>query len=343
MGIISKIYSGVSTAITTDQGKVITGFAYGVGASIVIIGALFKILHLPGAEEMLMVGMGAEAFLFALGAFEPPHKEYDWSVIYPELAYSHGHGHTPIEMAETDKISQSTTTGGGGSASGISGLSEVLNPEDLDKLKDGLKKLGDTASKMNDISGASIATENYIKNIEKAAVSVEHFSDVQEKGSEAVKQATDNFGETYKKVVDTFESSLTDAYKGSTDSLKEAAAQLLNAYSNSSKTLEKSIADLGTDSTQISSTLNSVSGNLSKVNSVYELQLQVINQQLDVSKNKVAESQKINNNLSAISSNYAESVKDSEAYKNEATKLKKQITDLNSIYGNMLNALNIES
>lgn len=345
MGIISKIYSGVSTAITTDQGKVITGFAYGVGASIVIIGALFKILHLPGAEEMLMVGMGAEAFLFALGAFEPPHKEYDWSVIYPELAYSHGHGHTPAEDAnvEAPAVMKSTNANSSVSSNDLAGLGELLSPADLEKLKDGLKKLGDTASKMNDISGASIATENYIKNMEKAAVSVDHFSDVQEKGTEAVKQATETFGETYKKVVDTFESSLTDAYKGSTNSLKDAAAQLQSAYSNSSKALEKSVADLGSDATQISSTLNSVSSNLSKVNSVYELQLQVINQQLEVSKNKVVESQKINSNLSSISTNYAESVKDSEAYKNEATKLKKQITDLNSIYGNMLNALNIES
>ncbi|MFB6343607.1 gliding motility protein GldL [Saccharicrinis sp. FJH62] len=305
MGIFSKIYSGVQNAISTDQGKVITGFAYGIGASIVIIGALFKILHLQGAEEMLMLGMGTEAFLFALGAFEAPHKEHDWSVVYPELAYGHGNEHTPVEstVAQGKKGNAGAQMGSLGDISG-------LTSEDIEKLKDGLSKLSKTASQMNDISGASIATENYIKNIEKAATSADHFADVQNKGIESISTASN---------------------------------QLMTAYSNSAQSLEKSISDLGKDSAQISSTLSTVSGNLTKINSVYELQLQTINQQLEEAKAELAETKKINTNLGTISKNYSDSVADVEAYKNEAAKLKKQISDLNAVYGNMLNALNIES
>ena len=59
---------------------------YGWGAAVVIIGALFKINHWPGGEILLIIGMGTETVIFFLSAFEPPHKEWDWSLVYPELA-----------------------------------------------------------------------------------------------------------------------------------------------------------------------------------------------------------------------------------------------------------------
>ena len=59
---------------------------YGWGAAIVIVGALFKIEHWEGASEMLIIGLGTEAFIFFMSAFEPPHKEPKWELVYPELA-----------------------------------------------------------------------------------------------------------------------------------------------------------------------------------------------------------------------------------------------------------------
>jgi gliding motility-associated protein GldL len=61
-------------------------FAYGMGAAVVIIGALFKLMHWPGASIMLIVGLGTEALIFGLSAFDPVDKELDWSLVYPELA-----------------------------------------------------------------------------------------------------------------------------------------------------------------------------------------------------------------------------------------------------------------
>ena len=66
--------------------KTTMNFAYGMGAAIVIIGALFKIQHWPGASIMLIIGLGVEAFIFALSAFDKPDNELDWSLVYPELA-----------------------------------------------------------------------------------------------------------------------------------------------------------------------------------------------------------------------------------------------------------------
>ena len=58
---------------------------YSLGASVVIVGALFKILHWPGASYVLMVGMFTESFLFMLGIFEKPHAVYNWENVFPQL------------------------------------------------------------------------------------------------------------------------------------------------------------------------------------------------------------------------------------------------------------------
>jgi gliding motility-associated protein GldL len=61
-------------------------FTYGMGAAVVIMGALFKIQHYPGASALLIIGLCTEAVIFALSAFEPVENELDWSLVYPELA-----------------------------------------------------------------------------------------------------------------------------------------------------------------------------------------------------------------------------------------------------------------
>ena len=70
--------------------KTIMPYLYGWGASLVILGALFKINHYPGATLMLAVGMGIEALIFFMSAFEKAPKEYKWERAYPRLAYPLG-------------------------------------------------------------------------------------------------------------------------------------------------------------------------------------------------------------------------------------------------------------
>ena len=74
----------------SKAGKKFFNMAYGLGAAIVILGALFKILHWNYGNEMLMIGMIAEAIVFAISAFEPVEDELDWSVVYPELSGGKG-------------------------------------------------------------------------------------------------------------------------------------------------------------------------------------------------------------------------------------------------------------
>lgn len=71
-------------------GKKAMNFAYGMGAAVVIVGALFKITHFEigplTGTLMLSIGLLTEAFIFALSAFEPVENELDWTLVYPELA-----------------------------------------------------------------------------------------------------------------------------------------------------------------------------------------------------------------------------------------------------------------
>jgi len=78
-------------------------FAYGMGAAVVIVGALFKIQHWTGASLMLIVGLSVEALIFGLSAFDPVDKELDWSLVYPELA---GGESKPRDKKEDPKDAQ---------------------------------------------------------------------------------------------------------------------------------------------------------------------------------------------------------------------------------------------
>lgn len=70
----------------SKTGKKLMNMVYGLGAAVVIIGALFKIMHWPYGDLMLIVGLITEAVVFAISAFEPVDEDLDWSLVYPELA-----------------------------------------------------------------------------------------------------------------------------------------------------------------------------------------------------------------------------------------------------------------
>ena len=85
MGKVQRYKNAISRFIGSDEGQRFFNFAYSIGAAIVIWGALFKILHLPGGNALLCIGMGTEVLMFILTAFDRPPKDYDWSKVYPQL------------------------------------------------------------------------------------------------------------------------------------------------------------------------------------------------------------------------------------------------------------------
>lgn len=83
MGKYNQYKRGLSAWISSDKGQRFFNFAYSIGAAIVIWGALFKILHLPGGNFLLSLGMGTEVLMFTLTAFDRPPRDYKWENVFP--------------------------------------------------------------------------------------------------------------------------------------------------------------------------------------------------------------------------------------------------------------------
>lgn len=86
MGKIKRYKKKAGRFLKSDSGQRFFNFAYSIGAAIVILGALFKILHMPLGNLLLSVGMGTEVLMFVLTAFDKPEKEYHWEEVFPVLA-----------------------------------------------------------------------------------------------------------------------------------------------------------------------------------------------------------------------------------------------------------------
>ena len=138
---------------------------YGWGAAVVIVGALFKIMHWPGANIMLIAGMGTETIIFFLSAFEPPHKEWDWSLVYPELA-----GMVEDNQLELDENGNPTVSKDPLSAKLDKMLEEAnITPELMDRLGQGLQNLAESANAMNKMASVTTATDKFVSNMDNVA------------------------------------------------------------------------------------------------------------------------------------------------------------------------------
>ena len=142
---------------------------YGWGAAVVIVGALFKIQHWQGAGPMLILGLGTEAFIFFFSAFEPPHEDPDWSLVYPQL-----------RSGEAEESLEEITSIGDGK-----GVTQQLDdmladakigPDLIESLGDGFRSIKDQAEKMSDISDAQLATGEYVQSVKTASGQVDSLS-----------------------------------------------------------------------------------------------------------------------------------------------------------------------
>lgn len=141
-------------------------FIYGFGAAVVIVGALFKITHWPGADLMLIVGLLTEAGIFVISAFEPVHMDPDWSLVYPELA-----GGEPTVKREKQK------TGAGISQQLDAMLAEAkIGPDLIQSLGSGLTSLSSNVKDMASLSNAAVATSEYANSTSAAAKNMAEIS-----------------------------------------------------------------------------------------------------------------------------------------------------------------------
>ncbi len=153
--------------------KTFMGYVYGFGASIVMIGAYFKLTHIPGADLMLGLGLGVEALIFFLSAFEPQHLEYQWDNVFVELE----------EDWDGETRTKFGTTNAGGAVSNVDGAmidkmfdKMNVNPDTLNKIGRGLDRLAENASGIAEVSNAMAATNSYAKAMEQATKTISDFA-----------------------------------------------------------------------------------------------------------------------------------------------------------------------
>ncbi|MGC1390358.1 MAG: gliding motility protein GldL [Bacteroidales bacterium] len=295
---------------------------YGLGASVVIIGALFKIQHWPLAGTMLTIGLLTEAVIFFFSAFEPLHEEVDWSLVYPELA-GIPEDETPELAAQGGKYHGSISGGGGGGGYGggsggggygggggggygggvgsvaLAKFDEMLekseiSPDLFQKLGVGMKKLSEATANMNAMGDVTAASSKYMNTINSANDSLGKLSDSYQSTTKLINDT----GSTYRNMADSF-----------------------------------SIIEVGGKSYQ--QQLETLNKNLSALNSVYELQRKGVDEHLK-------ESDLLYKGIQGIMKDLSESAGDTKKYREQITKLNDNLLALNNVYGNMLAAMNVK-
>ena len=285
------------------QGKNVVNIVYSAGASVVIIGALFKILHWPGASQVLMVGMFTEAFLFLIGTLEHPHPEFHWENVFPQLLE---YGAKPELLEEKSKQARPTLLGAGvaggaevaatnltvsGGVAEPSAKAPALKDEDFKALKEGIADLAKTATQFSELSKvAQTGVKLNERLVAAEAATIEYTSKLSAVGlaTDTLTQATGGLSGTYAQI--------SEDMKG--------VAEETRAYKQGVEQVGQKVASL---------------------NSVYELQLQAVNAQVEAQKSATAAAK--------------EAAESQVAFAAGAKQLQKQVADLNAIYGNMLNAL----
>lgn len=274
---------------------------YGWGASAVIIGALFKINHWPGAVPMLILGMGTEAVIFFLSAFEPLHIEWDWSLVYPELAGMKGEE----TIGKPESIKGDSITGE---------LDRMLadakiGPELVERLGQGMENLANSANSLNNMTTAVAATDKFVTNMDVAAEAVGDLS-------AAYKRTTDSINRDFD-----LSSTYSESLKGAT----AAVTNLSNIYQETAQTLRAG------DSSYVDE-LKKMASSLSSINAMYEIQMQNSSSQLQAT-------QEVQERMQSMVANFAESAEGVLKYKEQVDALTKKVAELNNVYGNMLAAM----
>ena len=278
---------------------------YGLGASVVIIGALLKIQHWPFAGVMLTVGLFTESIIFFFSAFEPLHEEVDWTLVYPELAGIPPEEEVPgaSRAVGSGRYSGAGSgggfVGGGGGSVALSKFDELLENADIspalfEKLGIGMKKLSETAENFNVMGDVTAASTKYMNTIEAANSSLGKLS------------------ETY-----------------------QSTARMVNESNAGYQRFADSLSVIESGGKSYQQQLESLNKNLAALNAVYELQKKGADEQMK-------ESENVFKGIQGMMKDIADSAGDAKKYREQVSLLNQNLSALNNVYGNMLAAMNVK-
>ena len=246
------------------------------GATVVIIGLLFKIQHWNYGTVFITAGLSAEAFLFFILGFVREEVPYDWARAYPEL-----HEDFDGELPKATKKAKEDPNFPATAALDKMLADAKIGPQLIGSLADGLRTFGDKVNSISKVTDAGEATIAFTAKVKEA----------------------------------------TASYSGLNAAFEKATANI------------NDLAKSSTDSKAYTEQVNLLAKNLTSLNSVYELELQDSSAHFKTMN-------KFYQNIALTMGNFNESLNDSKTFKDEIGKLSKNLTVLNSIYGNMINAMN---
>lgn len=285
---------------------------YGWGATVVIIGALFKINHWPGGTIIITLGLVTEAIIFFFSAFEPLHEELDWTLVYPELAGI-------SDPDEVENFKEARLAEGGRS---IDRIEDILGQTGLDgevvtKLGEGFQKLNKAAHSISDLSQATVATKEFVTNLQNASGSVLEMNEMYTATGTAIKESTTN---------------LTNAYFQSANKIVTSGDSIADSYKAIAETIQNEQKNISLGSKEHEAQMDLLNRSLKELNSIYEIQIKESN-------NHMKGTMELYSGLQSMIQNLKQSVDETNKYKEEMAKLKDSISSLNSIYGNMLSSM----
>lgn len=337
--------------------KVFMKYLYGWGASVVLLGALFKLEHFPGASIMLIIGMCTEAIIFFFSAFEPLVPEYDWTIVYPELAgitdessASHGGAMDPLvlENAIVSAISRSQVAAGslasasGVSARGASGaqagaggnagfvftqkFNEMLEkaevgPELFAKVGAGLDKLSNASNGIARISEAVAATEQFSRNMQRAGGAVGKFAESYENSGALVSRSAQVLSQS----VEGTAKQVDETGKQFAAKVNEVVSKMSTSLAGASDSVAKGIASTGVQ-------LQGLGKNIEALTTAHELQVKEMQKSMQ-------QSQKLGSGVEEMLQKIEQTIKESQQYSQLVSRLNENVSKLNTIYGNMLSAM----
>ncbi len=314
---------------------------YGWGASVVLIGALFKINHWNHADLLLIIGLGTEAIIFFFSAFEPPHVEPDWSLVYPELKGIY-HG---VKGAEAEAVKSPAER-----------LNEMLEKAKIDqaivdRLGKGIEKLAENADKLADVTDVAAASNEFASGMKTAANSAKQLGEIMEKDvtvaseySENVQAVSNNAGilaNAYEQAADILKSDMntTEDFANTVKSATESANSLANSYQKSAEILAKSVEALdftAVEGESYNQQLRKIAENLAALNAIYEIQLQGTNK-------AVESNEKMQQTVDELLAKLEKSSDSTSRFAEEMEALTQRMSSLNKVYGNMLSAMSVNA
>jgi methyl-accepting chemotaxis protein len=307
---IKKARRGIGAFISSDKGQRFFNFAYSIGAAVVIWGALFKILHLPGGNALLSIGMGTEVLMFVLTAFDRPPRQYEWEKVYPVLDTESSNDDEAADNADGE-----ATTYEAAGITGLHGNVTIVNGN-VGGGAYAAPASGGTATVQGGTAAAQPASA-------PAQAAFTASAPIAPAGN--VADATDQYLEQINAMTDEMR-----RLHDSTSALNNVSDTLLQSY--------RAITDNSENITRSSSgyvdQMESLNRNIQGLNTIYEIQLKSVSSQLDAI-------DRVNRGIKDIRDMYEKSAEQSSRYCEETEKMARYMQQLNQVYEKMIHAMTI--